>query len=147
MKNLTVFLLVLFPLLNHCTKDENVRQNITLYDKPLQTIQQCIQGKWRIVYIKSGINSNLVQTSSNCFVEFMANNKIIGNSFVNPSDTTVIKWIKGKGACLYNDSTYILTFTEKLGLVSWSYVIDRIDHDMLIYHDNTANPVFYYCMR
>jgi len=140
---ITFSIVLAFSVLS-CRKDSPL--NVTLYDKPLPTIQHYIQGKWKLVYGKGGICSTCVFPCDNCSVEFTSNNKFISKSFVITTDTTSIHWIRDIGIYLNGDSTYIMTFNDKFG-VPWSYVIDRIYFDTLIYHDNADDPMFYYNIK
>ena len=71
----SIFVLFLF-LFSQCTK-EKTPLNITLYNKPLKTIQSHIQGKWKLHYAKGGYASTLQRyDSSNVFYNFTSDNKI-----------------------------------------------------------------------
>ena len=146
MKKSILILSLFFVLLLCIIQCKKEPINIILYNKPLDVIQHYIQGKWRLVYGKGGICSTCIFPCDNCSVEFTSNNKFVSKSFVITTDTTTIHWIKGKGMYLNGDSTYIMTFIDKYGGPG-SYVIDRIYYDTLIYHDNSDDPMFYYCIR
>jgi hypothetical protein len=117
-----------------------------LWDKPLETIQHYIQGKWKLIYGKGGICGTCVFPCDNCTVEFTSDNRFISKSFVITSDTTTIRWIWDKGSYLGGDSTFVMTFRDKYG-VPGSYVIEQIKDDILIYYDNASDPMFYHCVR
>lgn len=129
-----------------CKNDnEELLHNIVLYNKPLKTIQHYIQGKWKLVYGKGGISSNTMYYCDTCFIEFTSDNKVISNS-VAITEATTILWIKDIGTYTNNESTYLMTFNDNQG-VPWVYVIDRIDNDTLIYHDNSSDAIFYHYIK
>jgi hypothetical protein len=90
-----LFFMICYCILN-CKKDPKPI-NIVLYNKPLETIQQYIQGKWKLVYGKGGICSTCKFPCDNCFVEFLSPNKIISKAFVTTTDTTTIHWVRDIG--------------------------------------------------
>jgi len=128
-----------------CKKDAPL--NIVLYNQPLKTIQHYIQGKWRLVYGKGGISSNTMIYCDKCFIEFTSTNRVLvpneDGTFL--TDTT-IQWIRDIGTYTYGDSTYLMKFYDKYGYPN-IYVIDKIYYDTLIYHDNSADPVFYHYVK
>lgn len=138
----SVLSIVLLFCFAHCKK-ENVPLNITLYNKPLKTIQASIQGKWQLRYEKGGICSTCSHQVSNFYWTLSANNRI-KESFngIIVADTT-INWVKDLGTYTNGDSTYILRCYDKQN-VPWNYVVDRIYNDTLILHDNSADAVFYH---
>lgn len=138
--------LILFCCFNQCKKHDVTPTNIVLYDKPLETIQRYIHGKWKLAYAVGGICSTCRQECDNCFVEFTLDNKFISNTFAITTDTTTIQWIKDIGILTNKDSTYLMTFKDRHG-VPWVYVVERIYNDTLIYHDNSADAVFYHFIK
>lgn len=133
---------------SHCKKENNNSNkekaylNITLYDKPLDTIRSYIQGKWNLRYEKGGICAICTQQFSNFYWTFSANNKIEESyNGIIIADTS-ITWVKDIGTYINGDSTYILSFHDKQN-VPWNYVVERIYNDTLILHDNSADAVFY----
>ncbi|HRP54882.1 hypothetical protein [Agriterribacter sp.] len=124
-------------------KKENNALNITLYDKPLGTIQSYIQGKWKLHYGKGGICGSCMQYYDSSFWKFNHNNKIeVSYKGAIITDTT-INWIKNIGTFTNGDSTFIMSFFDKLGYPA-NYVVDKIINDTLILHENTADAVFYH---
>lgn len=147
----TIFKLSAFVLLfaligAGCKKDGKTPTNIILYNKPLKTIQHYIQGKWKLVYGKGGICSTCKYYRDNCFTEFTLDNRIISKSFIITTDTTTIRWVRDIGTYTNNDSTYLMTFKDKQG-VPWVYLIEQIYNDTLIYHDNSADAMFYHYVK
>jgi hypothetical protein len=136
--------LILLLGINQCEKAKPI--NIVLYDKPLETIQYYIQGKWRVVYGKGGICGSCIFPCDNCYVDFTSDNRFISESFATTTDTTTIHWIREKGRYIHLDSTYVMTFVDKY-LAPHSYVIERINYDTLVYYDNATDPLFYNCVR
>jgi hypothetical protein len=120
--------------------------NIVLYNKPLETIQQYIQGKWKLVYGKGGFCGSCKFPCDNCSVEFTTSNKIISKAFVITTDTTTIHWVRDMGTFTNGDSTYLMQFMDKQG-VPWVYVVQEITNDTLIYHDNSSDAMFYHLIK
>jgi hypothetical protein len=132
-----------------CKKDDitPIPSNIVLYDKPLKTIQKCIQGKWKLAYAQGGIDNSFKYYCDSCFVEFTSNNKILipkkdGTYFIN----TTIEWIRDIGAYTNNEYTYLMKYSDQYGYPN-IYVVDGISNDTLIYHDNASDPVFYHYIK
>jgi hypothetical protein len=150
MKKLAIFLLTIILSLYGCKKDapkNDAPINIVLYNQPLKTIQHYIQGQWRLVYGKGGFCGTCKFPCDNCSIEFTSSNKVISNSmFVITSDTTSIHWNRDIGTWTNNDSTYLMKFWDKEG-VPWVYVIQEINYDTLIYHDNSSDAMFYHCVK
>jgi len=143
--------LLLFCCFTWCKKDDvslskDSLLNIVLYNQPLETIQKYIQGKWKVVYGKGGISSNEIQYCKDCSVEFTSTNKIISNSFAITDGAVTIQWTKEKGTYTNGEDTYTMKFYDKYNY-PWVYVVDRIYKDTLIYHDNSDDAVFYYCVK
>ncbi len=124
-------------------KKENTALNITLYDKPLPTIQSYIQGNWKLHYGKGGICASCIQYYDNIFWKFTYDNKIEQSLNGTTLADTTIKWIRDLGTYTNGDSTFIMNFFDKLGYPS-NYVVDRIFNDTLILHDNSSDAVFYH---
>ena len=116
---------------------------ITLYNKPLGTIQNYIQGKWKCHYGKGGICGNCIQYYSNRFWTITASNKIQISNNGNLTTDTTINWIKDVGTYTNGDSTFIMNFFDKPGYPS-NYVVDKIMNNTLILHENAADAVFYH---
>jgi hypothetical protein len=136
--------LVIFCSVIRCKKDEPI--NIVLYDKPLETIQQFIQGRWKLVFGEGGICGICIFPCDNCYVEFTSDNRFISKSFVITTDTTKIHWVKDIGEYLQGDSTYIMEFVDYRGYPG-QFVIQQIYYDTLIFYDNASDPMFYHCVR
>lgn len=148
MKTYNLILITCFVLLSsNCNKDSNTGPvNIVLYDKPLETIQHYIHGKWKFVYGKGGICSTCMHYCDSCFVEFTTDNKFISNTFAITTEPTTIIWVEGIATYTNNETTHLMTFTDKQG-VPWVYVIEQIRNDTLIYHDNSADAIFYHFIK
>ena len=137
----TISFLFLF-FFGQCKKEKEML-TITLYDKPLETIQSHIQGKWKCHYGKGGIMANMVQYYNNVYWEFNSSNRVkVTNNGAAIADTT-IRWYKDKGTYTNGDSTFIMQFYDKQNVPS-TYVVERIINDTLIIHDNSADAVFYH---
>lgn len=140
----TIFLLLLQISLIQCEKDSPL--NIVLFDKPLEVIQKNILGKWELMYAEGGICGTCINPCENCTVEFTSDNRFITKSFIITSDTAKIKWIRDVGEYLNGDSTFIMRVVEMHG-ITCEFVIDSIYNNILIYHDNASDPMFYHCRR
>lgn len=123
-------------------KKEYTSLTITLYDKPLGTIQSYIQGKWQLHYGKGGICATCIQYYSNYYWTF-TNNRVKKSFNGTITADTTISWIRDRGTYTNGDSTFIMSFSDKLGYPS-NYVVDKIMNDTLILHENAADAVFYH---
>lgn len=141
-------LLVMFFCFGQCKK-KYTPLTITLYNKPLGTIQNYIQGKWKCHYGKGGIAANYVQYYNDFYWTFSANNRIqqLYNGSIVTDTTINWVWTWNSGTWLnYGDSTFIMNFYDKLGY-PFDYVVDRISNDTLILHDDAADAVFYHLTK
>ncbi|NOZ46758.1 MAG: hypothetical protein GXO79_08235 [Chlorobi bacterium] len=150
MKRIIIILFIVkiagFILLS-CKKEATSSVNIVLYDKPLATIQHYIQGKWKFVYGKGGFCGTCLHYCDSCFIEFTPDNRVlVPNRDGTYSTDTTIEWVRDIGTYTNNDSTYLMKFYDKNGYPN-IYVIERIYHDTLIYHDNSSDAIFYHYIR
>ena len=143
---ITVSAISLIYCFTQCKKEDETLSNIVLHNQPLNTIQKYIQGKWRVAYAKGGISSNYKEYCDDYSVEFTSTNKIISKSFAKTDGAVTIQWAREIGTYTNGEQTYLMEFSDKQG-VPWVYVVDRIDHDTLIYHDNSVDAVFYHCVK
>lgn len=120
--------------------------NITLYNKPLSVIQSCIRGKWKCLYRKGGFSANVVQYYNDYYWTFTTDNKVIQLSKGDTVTNATIKWVWDMGTYTNGNSTFILSFYDKLGY-PFDYVVDRILNDTLILHDNSSDAVFYHFIK
>jgi len=134
------FLIFALSFVN-CRKDDPI--DIVLHDKSLETIQQYIHGKWRLVYSKNG---SARYPCDNCSVEFTQDDKFISNVLTIYATPYGIIWIKDKGLFLDGDSTYLMTIGQEFGY-SQSFVIDKIINDTLIFYENYEFLISYYCIK
>lgn len=135
------FIMITFSFVQ--CKKEHQSINISLYDKPLSVIQSYIQGKWELHYGKGGICGNCIQYYNNLFWVITPTNQIQISKNGSFTTDTKINWIRDKGTYTNGDSTFIMSFFDKLGYPS-NYVIDKIINDTLILHENASDAVFYY---
>lgn len=131
-------------MLSSCKKD-NQKTSIILYNKPLSTIKQYVQGNWKIVYEYGGLCGNCKFTYNSYFIDITSNNKFVSNSFLYTYDTTTIYWVKALD--IYTlDSTYLMTFRD-IHDVPWKFVIQQIYNDTLIFYDSGYDALYYHCVR
>jgi hypothetical protein len=143
----TLFILwALLPLAGcqreHPSPDPEPAQgrSITLWDKPLNTIQQYLGGTWRCQSVKrrGATAYNLVFYT---YWKFASGNRLTQViDGVIRTDTT-LRWTRGTDA--FNGTTTYLMSAPDLAGVPLSYVVEGIVHDTLLLHDNTADPYVY----
>lgn len=139
------FCFVLIICFCFACKKNVARLNIVLYDKPLPTIRQYIQGKWQLIYGKGGISATNIQYYHNIWWEFNDDRiKILGDGLIYV-DTTV-QWNYDLGTYTNGDSTFLMKFYNNQYVPS-VYVTDRIYNDTLILHDNSSDAVFYHFIK
>jgi hypothetical protein len=147
MKKALYSFLILFTFLFAQCKKEQTPLTITLYDKPLSTIQSYIKGEWKLEYEKGGFCSICINRfdTANYIWQFNSSNRVKqtynGNVFTDIS----ITWINDLGMYTGRDSTFSMNFYEKRGYPC-NYIVDGIFKDSLVLHDNdnSADAVFYF---
>lgn len=145
MKKIILICITFLFCFTQCKK-ENIKINITLYNKPLTTIQSYIKGKWKCNYGKGGIDASNIQYYDNYYWTFSDDNKIIQSyNGIITSDTT-ITWIKSLGIYTSGDSTFIMSFYDKQ-YVPWNYVVKGIFNDTLIIYDNAFDAYYYHLTK
>lgn len=159
-KILLLVMVSLIPsiLFTNCAKDKqpvvvDIEPPVTivLYDKPLTTIKQYVQGSWKLINARGGFTYT-VYHCERCFLTINPDDTYICRRLSDKSevDTLSIKWIKELGSFIPTyDSTYILHLYTLDGSrsVGWSFIIDRIDHDTLVMHDYNSEPIFYHYLK
>jgi hypothetical protein len=121
--------------------DEQV-VNITLRDKDTITIQNYIQGKWKLIYGEGGFVSGLIHHFDNCTAEFTAGNQYITGRTGAGQDTSGYYWEKCALYAGSSDSVYVM-FPRML-------LFEEIKDDTLIYSDAPmlmSEPVTYYLIK
>jgi hypothetical protein len=143
MKNVILLLVGVF-IFSSCKKKKPTI-DITLYNKPLATIQLYLGGKWKLAYEKGGICSTCLNYFNNFnYTWQFGSGNAINQTFNGAVFTdTTIRWIRDLGVYTGNDSTFIMNFYEKR-LYPSSYVVDGIFNDSLQLHDNGSDPVYYH---
>ena len=139
-----IFLLSIIFCFAQCKK-EHTALNITLYDKPLGTIQSYIQGKWKLQYAKGGICGSCVfPARNNQYTKLSTDRIVFGNDSVGVVLDTTIYWKRDKD--IFNDSTYLLTYYYPAGAGPFpiAYIVDGIYNDTLKLTDNANDPIYYY---
>ena len=126
-----------------CKKEHN-GLTITLYDKPLATIQSYVQGKWKLQYARGGFCGTCVWPARHNEYMLIKSQKIVfGNDSVGVVADTTINWVRAKA---FNDSTYLLTYYYPPGAGPFpiSYVVNGIYNDTLKLMDYASDPIYYY---
>ena len=113
-------------------KKEYTPLTITLYDKPLGTIQSYIQGKWRLHYMFGGICGSCKYDREiyNEYYEFLPNRRITYTYQNSMLADTTYKWITYQANSL--DYVHnIIEYYDK-GLVPYHFEVDKIINDTLV---------------
>jgi len=147
-KTLYFLLLVIFLFrFAQCKKEQDnqphVGFTITLYNKPLDTIQFYLQGRWKCQYGKGGIAANMIQYYNDFYWTFLSNNRVLQSYNGQTITDTTITWIKNIGKFTSGDSTFLMSFYDKQN-VPWVYIIKGISNDTLILYNNIDDAVFYH---
>jgi hypothetical protein len=126
------FLLITGLCFSNCKKNTDNpvdKSNIILYDKPLSVIQQCIQGKWELIYAKGGFTGNSIKYVHDDFWEF-SNNKIeiIDSGLVYIS--APIYWNYEPVSFINGQKTYTINYRDQ-GNVPYKFYVEGIKNDTL----------------
>lgn len=130
---------------SQCKKGYEATNEI-LYDKPLDEIRAKISGDWVAMYGKGGICGICVQMYNGISWTIKANDSISISTAQGVNTNTKIKWVREPGTYTNGDSTFVMQFSDLLGY-PYHYVVDRIENDTLILHDNSSDAVFYHFTR
>ena len=119
-----------------CRYDETVPvpksnpTNIILYNKPLDTIQHYIQGKWKLQYSYGGISVHKEIDTHNSYMILSPTHITMGNDLTGIVVDTTIVWVK---ADIGNrDSTYLLSYSWSGYLWPEYNIVDQLKYDTLI---------------
>lgn len=142
------FLLVTCLCLSNCKKDPGEpidKSNIVLYDKPLSVIQECINGKWELIYAKGGISANNIQYIHNEFWKFNSNKIEMSDSEKIYTNTT-IQWIYDLGTFTNGKRTHTINFYDRNNYPH-KYIVDGIYNDTLVLGDYAYDGMTYHFIR
>jgi hypothetical protein len=144
MKNVILPLFLSLFCFLQCKK-QNEPLNITLYNKPLATIQSYIRGKWKLEYVKGGFIANYIKyfNNDNYIWQFNSNNKIKQTYNDTAFADTTIMWVRDLGMYTGPDPIFIMKFYDKRGY-PYNYVVDGIFNDSLQLHDNAYDPQYFH---
>ena len=145
MKNLTTILFLCFIIeitVPGCKKEKYTPTNIVLYDKPLETIQLYIQGKWKLQYAYGGLSTHKYIDRYNSYMILSSDHIIIGNDSTGIVVDTNITWVRAEIG--YTDSTYLLSYSWKGYLWPEHYVVDQIKCDTLMIREYVSDSYTYY---
>ncbi len=137
MKTINLYLLLIcfciLPLISGCSKNDE-KQDMTLYDKPLNTIKQHINGSWKLVSRNGGIGGNSYAEYENTYIKFENNFYTwISN---NSSTKANLNWKQGNVLGL---STYVADIKE-LGINTFMY---SVVNDTLLISDGNYDGYMY----
>jgi hypothetical protein len=143
---LTLFLAILLCFFARCKKNETSKptktdsSNIILRDKPLSVIQSYIKGNWQLQYEQGGITGGRFP-HTNFFWEFSSSDRVKVTYQSNVVTDTLINWVRTKD--VFTDSTFLMTFSDKLGY-PYVYIVDGIYNDTLVLYDNASDYITYH---
>ena len=135
-KNLFFVALLLFA--TQCKdKDESQPLTMTLYDKPLSTIQSVVEGKWKWIEISGLCGIVGVNSLSNTIVNITKDRVVTtgDNDALNQACTFSYHW--EKDSVQWGYTTYVMWNNEK-NKGEWYF--DNIQNDLLYIHDSTLGP-------
>lgn len=141
---LVMFLFCFAQCRKEHSNQPHVGLSITLYNKPLDTIQFYLKGKWKCHFGKGGIG-NTVQYYNSFYWTFSSNNRVLQSYNGSIVTDTTISWVwtLNGGTFTNGDSTFIMSFYDKRGY-PYDCVIERIINDTLILHDDADDVMFYH---
>jgi len=134
--------LILFCCFNQCKKHDVTPTNIVLYDKPLETIQHYIQGKWKLQYTYGGLSAHKYIDTYNSYMILSPEHIIIGNESTGVVADTTIVWVRTDIGT--NDFTYLLSYSWSDNPWPWYYIVSQIKNDTLVIRDNIDDGYSYY---
>lgn len=118
--------------------------NISLKDKPLNTIKFYIQGKWKLRYAYGGYSGTRRIDYTNSYMEFKENDILYWIFSNEVLVNNKIKWLYTKD--IFHDKTYIMQF-ETVNHVPLDYGIDGIYKDTLVLYTNASDIDRFYLTR
>ncbi|MFI5123670.1 MAG: hypothetical protein ACHQDF_00010 [Chitinophagales bacterium] len=135
-----VFVPILF-FFTKCKKDHTAL-SITLYDKPLSTIQSYTKGKWVMIYLQGGFSGGRLEADPGNYLILSPERIVFGNDATGVILDTTITWSRARFG---SDSTYLLDYLSSpdFPLVR-AKVVDRIFNDTLILSDYSSSEPYYY---
>jgi hypothetical protein len=125
-----------------CKKDKSPL-NITLYNKPLNTIQTYTKGKWRLQYEKGGFCGTCIYPAKyNAYIILTPAKIVIGNDSLGVIVDTIVIWKKEPWGTNF---TYLLSYRYSSGYAfPYYYFINEIKNDTLLLSDYASDPVYHY---
>jgi hypothetical protein len=139
---INILVLFIFTFITQCKTDEVTPSNIILYNKPLKTIQQCINGKWKLEYSYGGLLSHKYIETHNSYMTINSDHIIMGDDSRGVVVDTTIIWKREKD--VYNDYTYLMGFSWSGYLWPEYQIVDQIKNDTLIIKENGYDGYDYY---
>ncbi len=150
MKKILSVLLIIFvaSIWGSCKKNTNTNHlNITLYNKPLDTIKKYVTGNWKLVYTDGGFDASKKYYDS---IYFQLSATRIKQTFPASRggvliDTT-INWIWELGTYTSGSYTYVLQCFDDRSY-EYDYVPMQILNDTLILHENLVDGFYYHLIK
>ena len=139
-------MIILLYFFSSCSKDKTPL-NITLYNKPLNIIQNYTKGDWLLQYVKGGFCSTCVYPEThNSYMNLTTNKIVIGNDSAGILVDTIVTWRK---VSTNSGTTYLLSYywSPGYGPYAYNFLINEIKNDTLIISDYTSDPAYYYYIK
>jgi hypothetical protein len=141
-------LVLIFTLMSFsgCKKEKipPLSSNITLYDKDTTTIQNYIQGKWRVVYMEINGTGLRIHYFDNAFVE-ITNKNITSSDDVVPFGSTEYYWTSYESLYSDVDNIYVASLLPPTQY-NTVLVFEKIYNDTLVYYDYDVRNI-YHCVK
>jgi len=120
-----------------------------LWDKPLDTIKAYIQGYWKLKYRRGGIAGDNYIDHPTKLNSYSFNQNVVlwtvdDNTFANNN----VGWVNTSN---YNyhiqaNTVWTMSFNDTRG-ITYSFIIDKIKNDTLVFDENFLDGQSYYCSR
>ena len=117
--------------------------NITLYNQPLNVIQEYINGKWNLIYTSGGITGININYDSTTWT-FINGNRIYETTHNTVLIDTTIKWNWSNIGS--TDYSYTLHYFDNRGY-PYDYIVLKMYNDTLILCDNATDGFFYHLVK
>lgn len=137
-----LFLLTLIWFYLARCKEDSPPLTMTLRDKPLPLIKNCIKGKWKLQYVYGGLITHKYIDTYNSYMILSPDHIIMGNDSIGVFVDTTIIWVRTDIGS--NDFTYLLRYSRSNYPFPINYIIDQIKNDTLIIREYLDDGFDYY---